>query len=44
MDMDGSKIKTDLKKCNLFENLAMDRLAWGNIIHVADHNIVAIRL
>ena len=30
----------DLKKCNLFEDLAQDRLEWRNKIYVANPNIV----
>lgn len=30
----------DLKKCNLYEDLAQDRLEWRNKIHGANPNIV----
>ena len=33
-------VKLDLKKCNSSEDLAQDRLEWGNRIHVAEPNIV----
>ena len=33
-------VKIDMKKCNLFEDLAQDRSKWRNIIRVADPNIV----
>ena len=36
--------KIDLKKCNLYEDLAYDRSEWRNKIHVADPNIVGTRL
>lgn len=32
------------KKCNLFEDLALDRPEWRNSIHVADYNLVGPRL
>lgn len=34
----------DLNKCNLFENLADDRLEWRNIINTADPNKVERKL
>ena len=37
-------VKIDLKKYNLSEDLARDRSEWRNRIHVADPNIVGIRL
>ena len=37
-------VMIDLKKSNLFEDLAEDRLEWRNIIHVAEPNIVGRRL
>ena len=37
-------VKIDMKKYNLSENLAQDKLEWRNIIHVADPNIVGTRL
>ena len=36
-------VRIDLQKCNLFEDLAHDRLEWRNKIHVADPNIVETR-
>lgn len=33
-------VRIDLKKSNLPEDLALDRLEWRNNIHVADPNIV----
>ena len=37
-------VKTDMKKCNLFENLAYDRSEWRNRIRVTNPNIVGTRL
>ena len=37
-------VMIDMKKCNLFEHLAQDRPEWWNINHVADSNIVGMRL
>ena len=37
-------VKMGMKMCNLSEDLAQDRLAWGNKICVADPNIVGTRL
>lgn len=36
--------RLDLKRCNLSEDLAQDRLQWRNRIHITDLNIVEIRL
>ena len=36
--------KIDLRTCNLFKDLAQDRLECWNIIHVTDPNIVGTRL
>ena len=37
-------VKTDLKKCNLFEDLAPDRSEWTNKICVTNPNKVRTRL
>ena len=37
-------VKIDMKKCNLAEYLAQDRLEWRNKIRIADLNIVGTRL
>ena len=37
-------VRTDLKKCNLSEDLAQDRLEWRKIIHVLGPNIVGTEL
>ena len=37
-------IKTDMKKCNLSEDLTKDRLDQRNKMHVADSNTVGTRL
>ena len=37
-------LRIDLRKCNLSEDLAQDRLEWRNKIHVIDPNIVGTRL
>ena len=37
-------VKIDIKKCNLYEDLAQDRLVWRNKIRVANPNIVRTRL
>ena len=33
---DVDVVKLDLKRLNLYEDLAQDRLEWRNKIHVAD--------
>ena len=37
-------ITIDQKKCNLFEDLALDGLEWTNRIHIVDPNLVETRL
>ena len=37
-------VKIDLKKYNLLEDLAHDRLEWRNRVHVADPNLARTRL
>ena len=37
-------VRINHEDCNLFEDLAQDKLEWRNIIHVANPNIVGIRL
>ena len=37
-------VRLDIKKCNLSKDWAQDRLEWRNMIHVANPNIVGIRL
>ena len=41
---DVEVVKIDMKKCNLSEDQAQDRLEWRNRIRVANPNIVGKRL
>lgn len=37
-------VKIDLKRCNLPDDLAHDRLEWRNRIYLVDPNNIGIRL